>query len=531
MKKLTVLFLSLSFILLFSQQIYINEFMADNNSTIEDPDEPGAFEDWIEIYNSTAQEIDLGGMYMTDDLTNLMKWQIPDGVTIEANGFLLIWADNDPEQGDVHTNFKLSSGGEEIGLIASDGSTIIDSYTFGSQNPDISEGRYPDGGETWQFMSQPTPGSSNVTANNPPQISDLAQNPLNPTANDDVNIVVQVSDDEFVSTVYLKINDGNGYNNLIMWDDGSHGDGDEEDGIYGCFISAEASGTHILYYVEATDNQGAVTDFPSAAPDIVFEYEVDYQPPSLFINEFMADNGTTISDPQGQFDDWIEIYNASDEPFDLAGLYFTDNFSNQDDWWQISAEYPDSTTVPANGFLLLWADNDITDGIRHLNFKLSGGGEEIGIFAYYGSGVIDTISFGEQTTDVSYGRFPDGSENWIFMNTPSPGNVNTNSEAENSQIEETSFFLNSYPNPFRTSTTISYNISRRDAKNAKIVIYNLKGQKVKELVILSGVEGNHSQSSIVWNGKDNFGKPVNSGIYYYRLSCSRNVIGKMILIK
>ena len=529
MKKIMFLLFIISFMFAFSQQIYINEFMADNDSTIEDPDEPGAFDDWIELYNASGQEIDLGGMYMTDDLTDLTKWEIPDGITIEANGFLLIWADNEPEQGELHTTFKLSAGGEDVALVSSDGTTIIDSYTFGEQSVDISEGRYPDGGENWQFMSQPTPGSSNVTANNPPQISDLTQNPLNPTSSETVNVTVQVSDDEFVSTVYLKFDTGSGYQNLIMWDDGNHGDADEEDGIYGCFIPQETSGTHVLYYVEATDNLGASTDFPPNAPELVFEYEVDYNPPALFINEFMADNGSTITDPQGEYEDWIEIYNASDEAIDIAGMYLTDNFSNQEDWWQIPADYPDSTTVPANGFLLLWADNDATDGIQHLNFKLSGGGEEIGIFAYYGSCLIDTVSFGEQTTDISFGRFPDGTENWIFMNTPTPGLSNTNAEIDDNIIEFLSKSTN-FPNPFRTSTTISFYLSRENSSKTKIEIYNIKGEKIRTLPV--ALNSSEEKYSVVWNGKDNFGKSVDSGIYFYKISDSnKNAIRKMILLK
>jgi hypothetical protein len=95
----------------------INEFLASNGSFLEDPDEADEYPDWIELFNPSCNgAIDLGGMYLTDDLAEPTKWQIPEGVTIEAGAYLLFWADDDDEQGDMHTNFELDKGGEEIGL-------------------------------------------------------------------------------------------------------------------------------------------------------------------------------------------------------------------------------------------------------------------------------------------------------------------------------------------------------------------------------------------------------------------------------
>jgi len=143
-------------------QILINEFMASNNSTIEDPQEAGESPDWIELYNASAKTLDLGGMYLTDDLSNPTKWQIPASITIDPSGFLVFWADDDDEQGDYHTNFRLSAGGEEIGLFDSS-SVLIDSIDFSTipQTTDISYGRYADGDNDLRFFSIPTPGLAN----------------------------------------------------------------------------------------------------------------------------------------------------------------------------------------------------------------------------------------------------------------------------------------------------------------------------------------------------------------------------------
>lgn len=140
--------------------IYINEFMASNDTSVVDQD--GEHDDWIEIYNASAEIIDLGGMYLTDKPDNLTKWRIPSGTSIVAGGFLLFWCDEDEEQVGLHTNFKLSGGGEFIALSENGGLSIIDSLTFGDQNTDISFGRTQDGGSAWQTFTSPTPGYSNL---------------------------------------------------------------------------------------------------------------------------------------------------------------------------------------------------------------------------------------------------------------------------------------------------------------------------------------------------------------------------------
>lgn len=143
--------------------LVINELMADNVTTIEDPDEAGEYPDWIELYNFGTVPINLGGMFLKDDSNT---WQIPSNApgqtTIEPGGYLLIWADDDTEQGPLHTNFKLASGGDAVVLLAGDGS-LIDEKVFGSLGGDESYGRFPNGGPGWQKFNNgtATPGSSN----------------------------------------------------------------------------------------------------------------------------------------------------------------------------------------------------------------------------------------------------------------------------------------------------------------------------------------------------------------------------------
>jgi hypothetical protein len=154
--------LNVAIYLVGSPNLYINEFMASNTSTIEDPDEKGSYPDWVEIYNPMLIPFDMGGMYLTDNQTIPTKFQIPNGVSIDPGGYLLFWADKEPAQGQTHTNFKLNATyGEVIRLIDTDGTTVIDSIVFGPQTSDISYGRLVDGTENQGLLETPTPGTTN----------------------------------------------------------------------------------------------------------------------------------------------------------------------------------------------------------------------------------------------------------------------------------------------------------------------------------------------------------------------------------
>ena len=143
----------------------------------------------------------------------------------------------------------------------------------------------------------------------------------------------------------------------------------------------------------------------------------------LVINELMASNNTSIQDPQGQYDDWIEIHNYGLDAIDIGGMYLTDDLSAPTSW-RIPSSNTALTTIPAGGYLLIWADNDTTDAGLHANFKLDAGGEDIGLFDSDGVTLIDSVTFGEQTGDISYGRLPDAGDYWQVFGLPSPAAQN-----------------------------------------------------------------------------------------------------------
>ena len=161
--------------------VYINEWMAANTGFIRDPADNDA-DDWFELYKPNATAVDLGGYFLTDNLTNQFQFGIPNnGHSVSPPlGYLLVWADNETAQNstnraDLHVNFQLRQAGEAIGLFGADG-TLIDSVTFGAQTDNASEGRYPEGTGPIYAMPTPTPRSANAdpNANSGPAIVSIA---------------------------------------------------------------------------------------------------------------------------------------------------------------------------------------------------------------------------------------------------------------------------------------------------------------------------------------------------------------------
>ena len=155
--------------------LIINEFMCSNDN-IPVPGVEGDFPDWIEIYNTGDTPIDMGGWHATDDLDDMAKYKLPADdpglTTVPAHGFLILVCDGTGEG--LHTSFKLSSGGEAVG-ISEDGATQTEGFTYCDigcdlPNPptDFSAGRNGDGEASWVIFdpgtaTPPTPGTANGT--------------------------------------------------------------------------------------------------------------------------------------------------------------------------------------------------------------------------------------------------------------------------------------------------------------------------------------------------------------------------------
>ncbi|MDZ7336139.1 MAG: CotH kinase family protein [candidate division KSB1 bacterium] len=250
-----------------------------------------------------------------------------------------------------------------------------------------------------------------------------------------------------------------------------------------------------------------------------------FYPPPVVINEFMASNKRTLADEYGEYDDWIELYNADSQPFNVKGMFLSDDPAHSTRWM-----LPDTTIAP-KGFLLIWADGDPTQGKLHTNFRLSADGEQLVLFATMAEGnyLIDTRTFNAQQTDVSYGRLPDGGKKWSAM-PPTPGAPNKTetlvadgkvSSPENFELSQ------NYPNPFNASTRIQFHLPM--SGKVTLQIFNLSGQMVKILADTYFSAGSHA---LDWNGQDDSGNPVTSGTYFYQLKTeSFQMTRKMVLLR
>ncbi len=389
--------------------VWINEFMASNETTISD--NFGEFDDWIELYNASSNPKDVGGMYLTDDIGDPMQWQIPSGTTIAPLGHLLIWADKDLAQGPLHADFKLGGGGEEIALFDVDGSTLLDFYHYRPQFPDISEGRITDGVQWFAFTEIATPGVANVPSLNlPPKITFVQIENCTPDSSQAVEITCMVRDEGPLNPTDLAYAvNGGAFTTIPMVGAGID--------RYTATIPAQPAGSTVEFYIRAEDAQMAFQTYPFGAPGNLEDYTViGTNLGVLAINEFCADNDTIIADPQGQFEDYIELYNSTGAAFDLSNSFLTDDLCEPDKW-----QFPAGTTIAPGGTLLVWADNDADPGL-HATFSLKKSGEQVGLFQDVGGSLVrlDSLSYSPQSADTPTGRLGNGGDNLFRLLTPTP---------------------------------------------------------------------------------------------------------------
>jgi hypothetical protein len=138
----------------------INEFVAKNGAGLQD--EHGAHPDWVELYNAGDQPVDLEGWTISDDHGEPDKHQL-QGLVIEPQGWLVLFADDGEQAGARHLSFALDADGEELGLYNAAGG-LIDQLDYPALQVDQAAARMIDGGNDWTLTDSPTPGSSNESA-------------------------------------------------------------------------------------------------------------------------------------------------------------------------------------------------------------------------------------------------------------------------------------------------------------------------------------------------------------------------------
>lgn len=185
--------------------------------------------------------------------------------------------------------------------------------------------------------------------------------------------------------------------------------------------------------------------------------------PVITINEFMASNEHTVANQDGEYDDWIELYNSSLADVNISGYFLSDNPDNPAKY-----ELPEGTIIKARGILIIWADENGKQVGLHANFKLSAAGESL-LLLSRDTLQLERIDYGVQVADISYARMPDGSGSFQ-MATPTFKALNDPTSAVKVTLMDMG--ITCYPNPAQKYLIISA------ADNAVKLgtLYNLQGQ-------------------------------------------------------
>ena len=431
-------------------RLFINEWLAIGQAPFAN--------DFIELYNADPLPVELGGLYLSDSiLTWPTRHEIAALSFMPGYGFQRFFADGDPKQGADHLSFKLSSDQGAIGLYQPD-LTPIDLVMYQPQRLDVSQGRSPNGSSAIVFFDQPTPGAPNplvsgsgptggglaineVLANNASftesdgRTSDWVELYNGSTTNIDLTDLsltddtqqprrfifptgTQLAPGEFLRVVC----DPKGGETVAVLNT-NFALNATSGGVY-LFDAPERGGSllnAVIYGLQVTDlSIGRVPDgstnwvlaspTPAAANVAVPTLG---NASKLMINEWMA--------APASGDDWFEIYNPNTQPVALGGLYLTDDLNDRT---KDRIEALSFIGAGTNAWQRFAADGNTGAGADHVNFSLRAAGEAIGISSTSGA-LLDGVEFGTQDTDISEGRFPDGSSNIVrFPNTASPGESN-----------------------------------------------------------------------------------------------------------
>ncbi len=300
-----------------------------------------------------------------------------------------------------------------------------------------------------------------------PDIVEVTAAPDRPTPGSDVTFTARVEEADSVFLGWRQIS-ATRFRRTPMSDTA---------GLYSATVRIEAG--DIEYYVYA-ENDSSGTFLPAFA-----EYDHFVLPVAgdVVINELLAINQTTIPDPAGEFDDYVELRNNSDIAVSLDGWLLSDDSLDPARW-----VFPD-VDVPANGYLLVWADGDSGQPGLHAGFRLSGDGDLV-LLSDDDGVPVDRAVFGPQSPDVAFGRWPDGSGPFTLMN-PTPGAANDSGTgiAEPSVFRQLCRLEHARPNPFGRSTVIRYALTQRS--EVSLDVYDAAGRRVARLVTGTQDAGAH----------------------------------------
>ena len=290
---------------------------------------------------------------------------------------------------------------------------------------------------------------------NPPIIDNLSSNPISVLPHSSVSITSNISNADYAYLGY-RFKFANKFEKVQMFDDGNNGDGIAGDGIYGATINVDAR--DIQYYIYAENSDAGIFSPQRAEHDF-------HQIPvisGLVINEVMAANFSKVADQDGEYDDWVELYNGGANDINLTGFYLSDNENILNKWM-----FP-NITIASNDYLIIWCDTaGTTQSGLHTTYRLSADQEEVYLIDPSGT-VLDAVHFVNMPVDLSYSRVPNGSGPFVYQE-PTYDMANSSVLSNNNIKTKGSF--NIYPNP---TTDILYLSGLEES----VTIFNNLGQIV-----------------------------------------------------
>lgn len=295
-----------------------------------------------------------------------------------------------------------------------------------------------------------------------PSITNITLSDTAPLINSTIVISASITNE---NAVYLGFRTEKNlpFERVEMYDDGAHNDGAANDGTYA--VELNITDIFLQYYIYA-ENATAGMFSPKRAEYEYHTITATYatQSGDVVINEFMASNSATAADQDGEFDDWIELFNNGSSSIDLSGYSLSDDSSDLMQW-----TFPTGTTIAANGYLIIWADNDENQAGLHANFKLSASGETILLVNPAGV-IVDQVSYLTQTTDVAYARIPNGIGS--FQTNGPTFDANNESVNEIPTVVSDKPVIKVSPNPATGSFTIEI---KSLSTPSEVLIYDLRG--------------------------------------------------------
>lgn len=260
------------------------------------------------------------------------------------------------------------------------------------------------------------------------------------------------------------------FNQIKMYDDGTNGDETASDNVWSAKITPQVR--DYQYYIWA-ENADAGVFSPRQAEHKFYSFSATTKngitAGAVVINEFMANNKEAVTAPNGKNADWIELYNTTSSDIDLSNGGLSDNFTLPKKW-----TFPTGTTIKANSYLIVWADDGDTGTGLHAAFKLADNGERVILTDGQGN-VLDSLTYPNQKQDFSYARCPNATGSFVITNhTYNQSNGNCKPVAANDLILSD---LTIFPNPVNDVLFIK----NSDSALGKITLFDLVGRVVQQL--------------------------------------------------